>query len=163
TGLPFLPLPASAVLRLRLALANADFGLFTDLDAVNALSSPVFTNAAPPAGGPGERTLVTGPTAPPGLFAEGESHLAGWGSRCGRRFRGVATTPPRAPARRRPPVGTVAKPVIAAALADQPSRPSARSAVSDPEVSRSSPLTDNRGTMPAYKTPGVFVEEISTL
>ena len=79
TGLPFLPLPANAVLRFRLALANADFSLFTDLDAVNALSSPVFTNAAPPAGSPGELTLVAGPTAPPGVFAEVEIHLNGWG------------------------------------------------------------------------------------
>lgn len=79
TGQPLLPLPADAVLRFRLTLANADFSLFTDLDALHALSSPVFTNAAPPAGGPGELTLVAGPTVPPGVFAAVEIHLDGWG------------------------------------------------------------------------------------
>jgi hypothetical protein len=47
---------------------------------VNALASPLFSNAAPPAGNPGELTLVLGATAvPPGVFAEVEIHLDGWG------------------------------------------------------------------------------------
>src|SRR5678816_387124 len=80
TARPFLPLAPDAVLRFRLRLDNADFGLFTDLDAMAGLSSPLFTNAAPAGGGPGELTLVAGATAqPPGVFAEVEIHLDGWG------------------------------------------------------------------------------------
>lgn len=80
TGQPSVPLPSNAVLRFRLALQNADFPLFTDLAAVNALPSPLFTNAAPAAGDPGELTLVQGGTARPrGVFAEVEIHLDGWG------------------------------------------------------------------------------------
>jgi hypothetical protein len=81
TEQPFLPLPPHAVLRFHLEIENKDFGLFTDLDAVNALSSPLFTNAAPPAGDPGELTLVQGTAAPPpGVFADVDIHLDGWGS-----------------------------------------------------------------------------------
>jgi hypothetical protein len=84
TGQPFLSLPPNAVLRFHLQLQNGDFGLFTNLDAVNALSAPLFTNAAPAAGNPGELTLVPGGTAgPPGVFAEIEIHLDGWGSGSG--------------------------------------------------------------------------------
>src|SRR6185503_8152729 len=80
TDQAFLPLPPHAVLRFHLELQNADFGLFTDLAAVTALSSPLFTNAAPPAGDPGELTLVQGASAPPpGIFADVEIHLDGWG------------------------------------------------------------------------------------
>jgi hypothetical protein len=80
TGQPFLPLPPNAVLRFHLELQNGDFDRFTDLDAVSALASPLFTNAAPPAGDPGELTLVLGATArQPGVFAEVEIHLDGWG------------------------------------------------------------------------------------
>lgn len=80
TGLPFLPLPASAVLRFHLELQNGEFALFTDLAAVDALSSPLFTNAAPAIGDPGELTLVQGAAArPPGVFAEVEIDLGGWG------------------------------------------------------------------------------------
>jgi hypothetical protein len=80
TGQPFLPLPPHAVLRFQLQVQNGDFDAFTDLAAVNALPSPRFTNAAPAAGGPGELTLVPAATAlPPGVFADIEIHLDGWG------------------------------------------------------------------------------------
>jgi hypothetical protein len=81
TGQPFLPLPADAVLRFHLVLQNRGFDLFTDLGAVSALASPLFTNAAPSAGGPGELTLVAGATPlPPKVFAAVEIHLDRWGS-----------------------------------------------------------------------------------
>lgn len=80
TGQPSVPLPADAVLRFHLTLQNGDFPLFTDLAAVDALSSPLFTNAAPAGGGPGELTLVQDAAArPPGVLAAAEVHLDGWG------------------------------------------------------------------------------------
>src|SRR5262245_10546858 len=50
SGKPLLPLPGDAILRFHLALQNDDFALFTDLDAVNALPLPLFTNAGLAAG-----------------------------------------------------------------------------------------------------------------
>lgn len=80
TGQPLVPLSSNAVMSFRLALQNGDFALFTDLAAVEALSSPLFTNAAPAGGDPGELTLVQGSAArPPGVFVEAEVHLDGWG------------------------------------------------------------------------------------
>jgi len=79
-GQPFLPLPSSSVLRFHLRLQNDDFLLFTELTAVNALSAPLFTNAAAPAGPPGELAVVSGATgAPQGVFATIEIHFDGWG------------------------------------------------------------------------------------
>ena len=79
-GQPFLPLPSNAVLRFHLALQNRDLALFTDLAAVNALSSPLFTNGAPAGGDPGVLTLVAGAAASPAsVLAQVAIHLDGWG------------------------------------------------------------------------------------
>ena len=45
-NIPFIAVPPDTVLCFQLRLQNAEFGLFTDLAAINALAAPVFVNPA---------------------------------------------------------------------------------------------------------------------
>jgi hypothetical protein len=77
TGQPFLPIPSSATLGFRLVLENRDFVYFTDLTAIHAKSSPLFTNAGL-APGVSELVLVSGSAAlAPGVLAHIEIQVAG--------------------------------------------------------------------------------------
>src|SRR5690349_4615529 len=44
---PFIDLPAKPIFAFHLRLQNPDFGLFTDLSALEAVAAPVYTNTVP--------------------------------------------------------------------------------------------------------------------
>lgn len=64
-GRPFLPLPAGASLLFELRSTNGDLALFTDLSALLATPSPLFTNAGLAAGATGELELTSRTAADP--------------------------------------------------------------------------------------------------
>lgn len=64
-GLPLRPLEAGTSLLFELRLANDDFSLFTDLDALRETPSPLFTNAHMAPGAAGELSLTSRTTPAP--------------------------------------------------------------------------------------------------